>query len=189
MAPGCASIFDGTTQQISISTTPPDARCKLMRLGASIGEISSTPGVVTIRKTKHDITIVCSKPGYIDATYMNHAGAADTSLTDILGGIATIGISWGIDSATGADNKYEGQVNVTLLPAAPLRPSADQPPAQPQFSAPPVSSSGRSAPASPAAAPVTPAAVPAPERDCIRSDGMRMRVSGTACPPQTTPVQ
>ena len=92
MAPGCASIFDGTTQQISISTTPSDARCKLMRLGASIGEISSTPGVVTIRKTKHDITIVCSKSGYIDATYMNHAGAADTSLSDILVGIATIGI-------------------------------------------------------------------------------------------------
>ena len=183
MAPGCASIFDGTRQQIWISTAPPDARCKLMRLGAPIGEVASTPGTVTVRRTKHDITIVCSKPGYIDATYMNHSGATDTTLTDVLGGIATLGVSWGVDSATGADNKYEGQVNMTLLPAAPLRPSDNRPFAQPQYSPPPAY-----VPASPGVAPVAPAAVPAAERDCIRSDGMRMRVSG-ACPSQTTPVQ
>src|SRR5438876_1110592 len=83
----------------------------LMRLAAPIGEIASTPGAVTIQKTKHDITIVCSKPGYVDATYMNHSGVAGATFANILGGVITGGIAWGIDSASGADNKYEGQVN------------------------------------------------------------------------------
>jgi hypothetical protein len=187
MTPGCAAIFDGTTQQISVNTTPPDARCKLMRLAAPIGEIASTPGAVTIQKTKHDITIVCSKSGYVDATYMNHSGVAGAAFANILGGILTGGIAWGIDSASGADNKYESQVNMTLLPVASLpasQPEISAPP-QPQYSPPPpppVAASGRSVP-------VTPAAATGPEHDCIRSDGMRMRVSGATCPPESTPTQ
>ena len=192
MTPGCAAIFDGTTQQISVNTTPPEARCKLMRLAAPIGEIASTPGAVTIQKTKHDITVVCSKPGYVDATYMNHSGVAGATFANILGGVITGEIAWGIDSASGADNKYEGQVNMTLLPVAslpPAQPEAQTPPPR-QYSPPPMAASGQSMPVSlPATPPVLPAAATGPEVDCIRSDGMRMRVSGSACPPQSTPSQ
>jgi hypothetical protein len=196
MTPGCAAVFDGTTQQISVNTTRTDARCKLMRLAAPIGEIASTPGAVTIQKTKHDITIVCSKPGYVDATYMNHSGVAGATFANILGGVITGGIAWGIDSASGADNKYEGQVNMTLLPVASLPPSQPEVPTapQPQYPPPPVATSGRSAPVNPPVSqppnpPILPAAATGPEVDCIRSDGMRMRVSGSVCPPQSTPSQ
>src|SRR5260370_10566940 len=152
MTPGCAAIFDGTTQQISINTTPPDARCKLVRLGAPIGEVSSTPGAVTIQKTKHDITVVCSKSGYVDATFLNHSGVAGAAFANILGGILTGGIAWGIDSASGADNKYEGQVNMPLLPVAflPSAPPENQPAPQPQVSLPSAPPAGRSMQASPA---------------------------------------
>jgi hypothetical protein len=186
MTPGCAAVFDGTTQQISINTTPPEARCKLMRLGAPIGEVSSTPGAVTIQKTKHDISIVCSKTGFVDATYQNHSGIAGATFANILGGIITGGIAWGIDSASGADNKYESQVNMTLLPVASMPPSEPEGPTppQPQY-APPPTAATRSRPPSP---PILPAAA-GPETDCIRGDGMRMRVSGSVCPPQTTPSQ
>ncbi len=83
--PGCAAIFDGTTQQISVNTTPPAASCKFMRLGAPIAEISSTPGAATIQKTKHDITIVCNKTGFTEATYVNHSGVAGAAFANILG--------------------------------------------------------------------------------------------------------
>lgn len=199
MTPGCAAVFDGTTQQISVNTTPPEARCRLMRLASPIGEIPSTPGAVTIQKTKHDITIVCSKPGFVDATYQNHSGIAGATFANILGGIITGGIAWGIDSASGADNKYESQVNMTLLPVASMPPSQPEGPAapQPQY-APPPTTAARSRPPGPPptepasnlpSPPILPAAAAGPEIDCIRSDGMRMRVSGSACPAQSMPSQ
>lgn len=56
----------------------------------------------------------CNKQGYQEATYLNHSGAAGATFGNIvLGG----GIGWAIDSASGADNKYDGVVNMTLVPA------------------------------------------------------------------------
>jgi hypothetical protein len=127
---GCAAIFDGTSQQISVSTNPSEARCKFMRLGAPIAEIPSTPGAATIQKTKNDITIVCAKPGYTDATYLNKSGVAGATFANILGGVVTGGIAWAIDSSSGADNKYDSQVNMTLIPTSMVPPTTD-PPAQP----------------------------------------------------------
>jgi hypothetical protein len=126
---GCAAIFDGTSQQISVNTNPAEARCKLVRLGAPIGEISSTPGAVTVQKTKNDITIVCAKPGYTDATYLNKSGIAGATFANILGGVVTGGIAWAIDSSSGADNKYDSQVNMTLIPTSMVPPTTTDPPA------------------------------------------------------------
>jgi hypothetical protein len=119
---GCAAVFDGTTQQISVNTVPPDARCKFMRLGESIAEVSSTPGAAMVQKTKNDITIVCNKDGYVEATYVNHSGVAGAAFANVLGGVLTGGVAWAIDSGSGADNKYDGQVNMTLAPASSLPP-------------------------------------------------------------------
>jgi hypothetical protein len=120
----CAAIFSGTTQQISVNTNPAGASCKFLRQGAAIAEISSTPGAATIQKTKYDINIVCSLAGYNDGNYVNHSGVAGATYADILGGIVTGGIAWGVDSASGADNHYDGQVNVTLFPLANAAPAA-----------------------------------------------------------------
>jgi hypothetical protein len=121
----CSSILSGTTQEIAINTNPPAARCKLEREGTVIGEVSNTPSGVTVRKTKHDITIYCDKDGYQTATYKNKSGVeAATFGNIILGG----GIGWAIDSAAGADNKYDSPVNITLVPVE--RP-ATVPPAPP----------------------------------------------------------
>lgn len=128
---GCAAIFDGTSQQISVNTNPSEARCKFMRLGSPIAEISSTPGAATVQKTKNDITIVCAKPGYTDATYHNKSGIAGATFANVLGGVITGGIAWAIDSSSGADNKYDGQVNMTLIPATMVPTTTDPPGPQP----------------------------------------------------------
>jgi hypothetical protein len=107
----CASIVEGTSQEIVVNTTPEGANCSLMREGISIARIDPTPGAATIKKTKNDITVVCTKAGYEKATFFNKSDVAGGTVGNIiLGG----GIGWAIDSAAGADNKYESPVNMTL---------------------------------------------------------------------------
>lgn len=111
---GCSSVIEGTSQEILVNTNPPGANCQFLREGNVIASVPATPGGVTIKKTKHDITLKCNKQGYQEATYLNHSGAAGATFGNIvLGG----GIGWAIDSASGADNKYDGVVNMTLVPA------------------------------------------------------------------------
>lgn len=110
---GCSSIIEGTSQEIMVNTTPEGADCALEREGYVIGRINPTPGAVTIKKTKHDMTIKCTKKGYETSTYFNKSDVAGATVGNvILGG----GIGWAIDSASGADNKYTSPVNMTLLP-------------------------------------------------------------------------
>ncbi|HVZ27743.1 MAG TPA: hypothetical protein VG798_03725 [Rhizomicrobium sp.] len=122
---GCAAVFDGTSQSIMVSTNPPGASCSFERKGATVGMISSTPLSITVKKTKDDITIRCNKEGYEETTYLNHSGVAGATYADVVGGVLTGGIAWGIDSASGADNKYDGTVNITLLPKGSKQAAAD----------------------------------------------------------------
>ena len=109
----CSSIIEGTSQEIMVNTNPAGANCSLNRQGLSIARINPTPGAATIKKLKYDITIVCDKDGYQEATYLNHSGVAGATFGNIvLGG----GIGWAVDSAAGADNKYDSPVNITLVP-------------------------------------------------------------------------
>jgi hypothetical protein len=112
---GCSSVIEGTSQEILVNTNPSGANCEFVREGNVIARVSQTPGGATIKKTKHDITLRCTKDGYQEATYLNHSGAAGATFGNIiLGG----GIGWAIDSASGADNKYDGVVNISLVPNA-----------------------------------------------------------------------
>ena len=109
----CSSIIEGTSQEIAVNTNPAGAECNFIREGRSIGRILRTPSALTIKKTKHDITIECELDGYQKATYANKSDAAGATFGNIvLGG----GIGWAIDSASGADNKYTSPVNITLVP-------------------------------------------------------------------------
>jgi len=110
---GCSTIVEGRSQQIMVNTNPDNAECDFMRNGDKIATITKTPGSAYIEKTKYDIKIICNKDGYQEATYLNHSGAAGATFGNIvLGG----GIGWAVDSATGADNKYDTPVNITLPP-------------------------------------------------------------------------
>jgi hypothetical protein len=107
----CASIIDGTSQEVMINTNPAGADCALEREGAVIARVNPTPAATTIKKTKHDITIKCTKEGYEESTYLNNSGSAGATWGNIVAGG---GIGWAVDSAAGADNKYESPVNITL---------------------------------------------------------------------------
>lgn len=114
---GCASILDSRTQEISIDTDPTGAACKLLRSGTVIGEIEKTPSQVTVRKSTHDIVIVCSKDGYQQTSYIDEADVSTGSVaSSIIGG----GLGWAVDSTTGTANKYDSKVLIKMA-AAPQR--------------------------------------------------------------------
>ena len=114
---GCATVFEGTSQTISVVTNPPGATCVFEREGKPIATLASTPGPLTIKKSKYDITVKCTKPGYQEADYLNHSGATATIAANIaVDVVLTAGISSIVDSADGADNKYDSVVNLSLIP-------------------------------------------------------------------------
>ena len=128
---GCATVFEGTSQEISVVTNPPGAVCIFTRQGMEVGRVANTPGIANIRKSKYDIMVQCSKPGYQDASYLNHSGVTATIAANVAADLVlTAGLSSIIDSADGADNKYDSAVNLSLNPIAPgmAGPPASAPP-------------------------------------------------------------
>jgi uncharacterized protein YceK len=115
---GCASVFEGLHQDINVATTPPGAHCDFFRHGEKIAEVASTPGTANVRKLKYDIMIKCHKDGYEEADYNNHSGVSAAIAGNVAADlILTAGLSSVVDSADGADNKYDTVVNITMVPA------------------------------------------------------------------------
>ena len=108
---GCAFLTEGVRQDISVSTTPSGASCAFMQGGQKIAEVNPTPGSAIIRKSKYDITVECEKEGYQKATMLNKSDVAAASFGNILIGCA-VGVV--TDIATGASNKYDPKMEITL---------------------------------------------------------------------------
>lgn len=113
----CATIMEGTTQSVQITTTPPGAHCSIAREGAPLGEIASTPGSVQVSKSKNDLAVTCSLPGYQTATIAQSPSFSGTTFGNIVvgGGIGAIA-----DAASGANYYYPSQVVMTLAATGPV---------------------------------------------------------------------
>ena len=117
--PGCASIVEGTTQNIAVTTSPVDgAKCVLTSSEGTY--YVTTPGNAMVHKTKNDLAVQCDHDGYAHAaqTLPSHFNGA-TAGNLFAGGI--IGI--GIDAATGANYNYPDSVNVRMEPALGMAPA------------------------------------------------------------------
>lgn len=110
---GCATMFDGKTQAIAVNTTPAKADCIIKRQGTALGEIEKTPGSLVIEKSRDDLLIDCTKPGYDEGTAIDKSGVAGWTFANIIFG-GLIGLA--IDFGTGSINKYDTPVSVTLTP-------------------------------------------------------------------------
>ncbi len=113
---GCATIISGTSEEVMVNTNPAGAHCTIQRQGATIASIAQTPASANIPKTKYDITVICDKDGYQQASFIDHSGVQSATFGNIVAGGL---IGWGIDSASGADNHYDSPVNLTLVPNQP----------------------------------------------------------------------
>lgn len=111
----CASVVDGTTQNITVKTDPSGATCELVREGATVAAVNPTPGTVNVSKDADDITIVCDKPDFQTArTTISSKFTGATFGNIILGG----GIGILVDAASGANNRYPESVNVLMTPVS-----------------------------------------------------------------------
>jgi hypothetical protein len=111
MLGGCAAIVTGSHQELAINTTPAGADCAIERDGASIGKIQSTPGTAMIERTKADLTIVCRKAGYQQASSVVKSGLEPWTYGNLVLG-HVVGV--GVDMASGSWNKYQSPTNLTL---------------------------------------------------------------------------
>jgi hypothetical protein len=125
---GCATIVEGTTQSLSVNTIPADgAKCTLTNSQGTW--YVTTPGSVTVHKTKTDLDVTCIKQGFQPGHLMavSHFGAT-TAANVIAGGIVGIGV----DAASGANYHYDNPISVPL--GAPDPAAAAQTPATPPVS-------------------------------------------------------
>jgi hypothetical protein len=118
---GCASVTRGTTENISISSTPPGAQAEVTGLDNPTACV--TPCVV-VAKRNAEISVTVSKEGYESQTValtkeVVGAGAAGFAGNVLLGGV----IGAGVDAYNGAAMDHKpNPVTVTLEPAAPHHP-------------------------------------------------------------------
>jgi PEGA domain len=135
---GCASVTRGTTENISISSTPAGATAEIS--GLDNPTTCVTPCVV-IAKRSADITVTINKEGYetqvIPLTKeIPGTGAAGFAGNVLLGGL----VGMGVDAATGAAMDHKpNPVTVTLQPAAPALPPRAAKPRAPRRPPPPQS--------------------------------------------------
>jgi hypothetical protein len=120
---GCASVTRGTTNDVTITSTPDGAAVR-----TSMNHTCVTPCTLKVGR-KDEFVVTASKPGYRDAsipvkTKVAGAGAAGFAGNILVGGV----IGMGVDAATGATlEHYPSPVAFTLEPVAPP-PAAVKPP-------------------------------------------------------------
>lgn len=129
---GCASVTRGTTENISIASTPAGATAEIT--GLEIPTACVTPCVVQAKRNA-DITVTINKEGFEPQTIpltkeIPGSGAAGFAGNILAGGL----IGMGVDAATGAAQDHKpNPVIVTLQPIAPApRPVKPRPPKRPQ---------------------------------------------------------
>jgi len=109
----CSSVVNGTSQVVSVNSNPQGAACTLTRNGAPVASLAATPGQVTLSKSRHNVDVACSKPGYGAGTAVLTSRFEATTLGNLaVGGV--VGLA--VDAGTGAINKYDDAVTVSLTP-------------------------------------------------------------------------
>ena len=133
IAGGCASVTRGTTENISIASTPSGAEATIS--GLDIPTACVTPCSVVVKRNA-DISVAFQKEGYepqiVQLTKeIPAAGAAGFAGNVLIGGL----VGMGVDAVTGAATDHKpNPVTVVLEPIARPRPG---PPRKPRPAAPP----------------------------------------------------
>lgn len=133
VAGGCASVTRGTTENLTIVSTPSGAEATISGLDNPTACV--TPCTVVVKRNA-DISVSVANEGYepqvVQLTKeVPPAGAAGFAGNVLAGGL----VGMGVDAVTGAATDHKpNPVEVTLEPVRPARPA---PPRKPRPAAPP----------------------------------------------------
>ena len=64
---GCASLFKGTHEKLTVRTTPSGALCQVSREAEGVLDVIVTPGATYLRRDRDPVMIVCEKDGHTSA--------------------------------------------------------------------------------------------------------------------------
>lgn len=115
---GCATLTTGTTQLVSVNTpNVAGATCTLSSSG--IGTVTVvTPANLPLKKYGEDVAIQCRKECYTDGVGTLPATVEAMVAGNILAG-GFIGL--GVDTMSGAINKYPPNIDIAMAPIAGCR--------------------------------------------------------------------
>lgn len=111
---GCASIVNGQSQSVSVSTTPVyGATCSLEN-NKGKWYIPSTPGSVTVHRSYNDLQINCEKKGYHKSLKSVASATKGMAFGNVLfGGV----VGAGVDMANGSAYDYPTDIQIPLARA------------------------------------------------------------------------
>ena len=106
---GCASITQGTTQVISFSIDPQEAKCAVVNKdNATLGTVSGRANLLQVSKGAGDLIANCTAEGYEQKTTRI---VSSTQTAGVLGVAIDLGI---VDMLTGAMWKYPDHVSIAM---------------------------------------------------------------------------
>ena len=111
--PACSGVIDNSEQPVTVFTEPPGAYCVLSRDGATVGVISTSPGLLHVDNSKRDISVRCSKALHKDETAVLAASRRDLTVGHI---VVKGPIGLAFDAGTGATHEYPSSITVFLAP-------------------------------------------------------------------------
>jgi hypothetical protein len=111
---GCASVTEGESQQIQVTTDPVAGASCLLTNGRGAWPVT-TPGAVIVKKSESVLKAHCSKDGWKDATAYLASNVPVLAQAGMM--IPYLGVvSAAVDASTGAANKYPDQFKIVMKP-------------------------------------------------------------------------
>lgn len=118
---GCATIVEGTTQNILVEVVPPTGTCVLSRKGEVLGASTPDRRVVNVSKSMNDISFSCSAPGHESKEEVLSSSLSTATVASFF--LLDFGL---VDAATGAWKKYPERLTVVLQPVPQTAPVASR---------------------------------------------------------------
>lgn len=107
---GCATIVDGSTQSVSISTAPVQGAACTLTNSEGTWYVTS-PGNAVVHKTKNDLRVTCKKDGFQEGSQVAVSKFGGATFGNIVagGGVGAL-----VDAASGANYYYDSPLVVPL---------------------------------------------------------------------------
>jgi hypothetical protein len=110
---GCAALFHGTTQPLTVHSDPSGANCSLWREGSEVAAFAA-PATLRIDKSKETLTVLCKAPKAGQGTAQIVPQGDPLTALDILFAPGALIV----DAISGAMHFYQDSVTVALTPPA-----------------------------------------------------------------------
>ncbi|MEM6623591.1 MAG: hypothetical protein AAF674_15285 [Pseudomonadota bacterium] len=120
---GCATVMNGTSQQISISSNAKDALCEVVQNGVEVVPPQRAPATFLVPRRAGNLVVTCSADGYEPNTVALIAGKSPLAVGSAVAlgatGPAFSLAGVGADAATGSWHEYQDRAYVYLIPKSP----------------------------------------------------------------------